>query len=78
MRCEEEVQSVYDTFDMAELTELANARGDNFKFGMWVGKLAALGWVLGEPIANVKIHYDFDSWEIDQCTEADRMPPLEE
>ena len=68
MRTEEEVHDMFHNFDAGEEGWLEDCRGDNFKYGMWVGKMIALEWVLGGPLANLKIQYDFESWEI-ECTE---------
>jgi hypothetical protein len=43
-------------------THPLDAKGDNFKYGMFIGKLAALGWVLGDESCDLKIHYDFDGF----------------
>jgi hypothetical protein len=40
------------------------SKGDNFKYGMFIGKLIALGWVLDEPSsADLSIHFEFEDWE---------------
>jgi hypothetical protein len=58
--------------------ELMNAKGDNFKYGFWAGKLTALGWVLGDPIDNLKIQHDYESYILEQRrARDDTIPPME-
>ena len=78
MRSEEEVQHVFDNFDVAEESELMASWGDNFKYGYWSGKLVALEWVLGGPLDPVKIHHDFESYILEFRASREEIPPPEE
>lgn len=68
MRSEEEIRNVHLEFDNPYLREAedhpANCEGDNFKFGFYIGKQAALGWMLGEiPSSMISSHFDFEDWD---------------
>jgi hypothetical protein len=76
MRSEEEIREVFNTFDEAEQEELMNSKGDNFKYGFWVGKLTALGWMLGDPIADLKIHHDYQSYVLETRRARDDRSPI--
>jgi len=61
-------------FELLDNVNTSNDKSDTFKFGMEVGKLIALGWVLGEvPSSDVALHYDFDSWVRDADAQADSL-----
>jgi hypothetical protein len=61
MRKSDDVRRAYD--QVGNRPELLRWRGDNFRYGMLVGKLIALGWTLGEEAsADLSIDYDFESW----------------
>jgi hypothetical protein len=48
--------------------------GDNFKYGYFQGKVAALAWVLGESnTADLNNNYDFEDFVAEQ--EARKRPP---
>lgn len=61
-------------FELLDNVNTAAERGDTFKFGMQVGKLIALGWVLGEvPSSDLSLHYDFDTWLRDVQAQEDSL-----
>ena len=62
MRSEDDIQHAFGTFDALDRPELLRSQGDNFRYGMWAGKLMALEWVLGSPIDFLSIHHDYESW----------------
>ena len=78
MRSEEEIQHVFGDFDAPNRLELLRSQGDNFKYGMWAGKLMALEWVLGGPIDFLKIHHDYESWVAEMKLQQGSIPPLGE
>lgn len=58
-RSPQEIRRVFELLDNTNTV----ADGDNFKYGMQVGKLIALGWVLGEVASSdLSLHYEFDDW----------------
>ena len=63
MRSEEEVLEMFHRFDEHTGRELMKSKGDNFKYGMWVGKMIALEWALGDEHGDMVIAYDFEDWE---------------
>ena len=63
LRSPEEIRRIFELLDNVNT---AAERGDTFKFGMQVGKLLALGWVLGEvPSSDISLNYEFEDWERD-------------
>ncbi len=61
-------------FELLDNVNTAAEKGDSFKYGMQVGKLIALGWVLGEvPSSDLSLHYDFDSWVRDVKAQEDSL-----
>lgn len=59
VRPPEEIRRVFELLDNVNTV----SDGDNFKYGMQVGKLLALGWVLGEVASSdLALHYEFDDW----------------
>ena len=63
LRSPEEIRRIFELLDNVNT---AAERGDTFKFGMQVGKLLALGWVLGEvPSSDLSLNYEFEDWERD-------------
>jgi hypothetical protein len=67
MRSKDEIERVADRLGQVSAdgdgkTPLLDWRGDTFRYGFLVGKLVALGWVLGEPNADLAIDHDYDSW----------------
>ncbi len=70
LRPADEVRRVFERLDgMKSATE-----EDTFKFGMHVGKLLALGWVLGEVVtSDVALQYEFDDWLRDAKAQEDEL-----
>jgi hypothetical protein len=61
MKDPEDIQHVYE--ELGNLIESQRWRGDNFQFGLYKGKLLALGWVLGlETMADMRFDSDFEDW----------------
>src|SRR5947209_753317 len=88
MHSEEEVRAVFDVIGEMDDDPSPKApgatgnpiwdwRGDTFKYGYLMGRLEALGWVLGDPIAGVKINHDFESYELERRSNTIRIPPPE-
>lgn len=71
IKSEEEIRRVFELLDNVNT---AAERADNFKFGMQVGKLLALGWVLGEvPTSDISLNYDFDDWQRDVAAQEETL-----
>lgn len=61
-------------FELLDNVNTVRHKGDNFKYGMQVGKLLALGWVLREvPSSDLSLHYEFDDWERDIKSQEDSL-----
>ena len=61
MKPQAEIERVQDA--MANNREAVDWMGDNFKAGLHVGKLTALGWVLDEMKgSDLAIVHDYESW----------------
>lgn len=61
-------------FELLDNVNTAAERDDTFKFGMQVGKLLALGWVLGEvPTSDVSLNYDFEDWQRDIAAQEETL-----
>ena len=65
MRPVDEIQTVLDK--MSNLPQLHECKGDNFKYGLLIGKVMALDWVMGEqPSGEMGINYDYEGWVREQ------------
>jgi hypothetical protein len=64
MRDREDVLHVFS--ELGEDEDYRSWEGDSFRFGFLMGKFAALAWVLGDPIADVKNHYDFEDFTLER------------
>lgn len=54
-----EIRRVFELLDNSKTVK----EEDTFKFGMQVGKLLALGWVLGEVVtSDLALQYEYDDW----------------
>ena len=60
MRTQEEIEQAVDR--ITSRPEFLEFKGDTFRYGYLVGKAVALGWILGEPSADVSIDYTFEDW----------------
>ena len=61
MKTRNEIERVHD--GLANNRESTDRMGDNFKAGLYVGKLLALGWVLGDVQgSSIAIDHDYESW----------------
>ena len=50
-------------FELLDNVNMVADKSDNFKYGLQVGKLIALGWVLGDVTSSdLSLSYDFDDW----------------
>ena len=69
MSNEEQIRSpaeIRRVFELLDNVNLVANQGDNFKYGLQVGKLIALGWVLGDVTSSdLSLSYDFDDWQRD-------------
>lgn len=59
MRAEIEIQRT--ARELAGMLGQFNGKGDNFRYGLLIGKVMALAWSLGEP-ADMTHHYEFEEW----------------
>ncbi len=59
MRTEAEIQRTAK--ELAGMLGQFNGKGDNFRYGLLIGKVMALAWSLGEP-ADMTHHYGFEEW----------------
>ena len=60
IRSPAEIRRVFELLD--NVNSVAN-KTDNFKYGLQVGKLIALGWVLREVTSSdLSLNYEFDDW----------------
>lgn len=80
IRSPAEIRRVFELLDNVQA--VAN-QGDNFKYGLQVGKLIALGWVLKEvPSSDLSLNYEFEDWQRDIKAQEDllkqRLGGLEE
>ncbi len=66
---EEHVRSpaeIRRVFELLDNVNMVADKSDNFKYGLQVGKLIALGWVLGDVTSSdLSLSYDFDDWTRD-------------
>jgi hypothetical protein len=61
MRGRDEIQRVYER--IGSRSELLKWRADDFRYGMLIGKIVALGWMLGEEASSdLSIDFDFEGW----------------
>ena len=62
MKPESEIERIHDAM-ANRAAEAAEWMGDNFKAGLYVGKMTALGWVLDAmPGSDLAIDHDYESW----------------
>jgi hypothetical protein len=78
VRSESEIREVADRLGQELDPDTGNVhaldwKADTFKFGFLIGKLTALGWVLGEPSVDLSNHYDFDNWQRELKEGADKL-----
>ena len=59
MRTEAEIQRTAK--ELAGMLGQFSGKGDNFRYGLLIGKVMALAWSLGEP-AEMTHHYEFEEW----------------
>jgi hypothetical protein len=72
MRNEEEIRRVVE--NLAPEPDAPDPTGDNFKYGYFMGKLAALEWVLGDaPSSDMTSHFDFEDWMREQKEAGDAV-----
>ncbi len=70
IRPPEEIRRVFELMDNVKTV----SEEDSFKFGMQVGKLLALGWVLGEVVtSDLALQYEFDDWVRDAQAQEDTL-----
>jgi len=61
MRERDQIQRVYER--IGNRSELLKWRADDFRYGMLIGKIVGLGWVLGEEASSdLSIDFDFEGW----------------
>lgn len=59
MRPEAEIQQTAK--ELAGMLGQFSGKGDNFRYGLLIGKVMALAWSLGES-ADMTRHYEFEEW----------------
>lgn len=59
MRPEADIQRTAK--ELAGMLGQFSGKGDNFRYGLLIGKVMALAWSLGEP-ADMARHYEFEEW----------------
>ena len=70
LKSPEEIQRVFELLDSMKTVK----EEDSFKFGMHVGKLLALGWVLGEVVtSDIALQYEYDDWRRDAKAQEDEL-----
>ncbi len=70
LKSPEEIQRVFELLDSMKTVK----EEDSFKFGMHVGKLLALGWVLGEVVtSDIALQYEYDDWLRDAKAQEDEL-----
>lgn len=71
IRSASEVRRVFEILDNVNTDA---EKGDTFGYGVQVGKLIALGWVLGEvPSSDLALSYDFETWQLDAKAQEDTL-----
>lgn len=61
-------------FELLDNVDIVVDKGDNFKYGLQVGKLIALGWVLREVTSSdLALSYEFDDWLRDIKAQEDML-----
>lgn len=67
-------QEIQRVFELLDNVNTVKDSGDTFKYGMQVGKLIALGWVLGEvPTSDLSLQYEYDDWLRDAQAQEDSL-----
>jgi hypothetical protein len=67
----EEIRRVFELLDNVHTVE---EKGNNFKYGLQVGKLMALGWVLNEVVtSDLALAYEYDDWVRDLEAQAETL-----
>lgn len=59
MRPEPEIQNTAK--ELARMLGQFSGKGDNFRYGLLIGKVMALAWALGEAV-DITHHYEFEEW----------------
>jgi hypothetical protein len=72
MRTEAEIQSTAK--ELAGMLGQFVGKGDNFRYGLLIGKVMALAWSLGEP-ADMTHHYELEEWINEQRSKRG-VPPI--
>ncbi|MDZ4656579.1 MAG: hypothetical protein SH868_03255 [Bythopirellula sp.] len=71
MRTEAEIQRTAK--ELAAMLGQFNGKGDNFRYGLLIGKVMALAWSLGEP-AEMSRHYNLEEWINEQRSKRGAAP----
>ncbi len=71
MRTEAEIQRTAK--ELAAMLGQFAGKGDNFRYGLLIGKVTALAWSLGES-ADLTHHYEFEEWLNEQRTKRGMAP----
>lgn len=71
IRSPAEIRRVFELLD--NVNTVAD-KGDSFKYGLQVGKLIALGWVLREvSSSDLSLQYEYDDWQRDIKAQEDDL-----
>jgi hypothetical protein len=71
MRTEAEIQRAAK--ELAAMLGQFTGKGDNFRYGLAIGKVMALAWSLGES-ADMTHHYEFEEWVNEQRSKRGMAP----
>jgi hypothetical protein len=71
MRPEAEIQRTAK--ELASMLGQFSGKGDNFRYGLLIGKVMALAWSLGES-ADMTRHYEFEEWVNEQRSKRGMAP----
>ena len=72
MKNEAEIQKLLD--ELESVPNPLDCQGDNFQYGLYLGKLQALGWVVGDtPSDLIASRFDFESFNREWGIEVDEL-----
>ena len=64
IRSEAEIEKMFEVLGIDEDEAPIHWKGDNFRYGLFIGKAIALAWVLGaESTEHMNVNKTFEEWE---------------